>query len=105
MDDHVPPVPNEDPSGEWIGEVSSPVPDGGGPSFPGLLPAPVPATDKVVRRVGWVASLGASLVVLLVGRSCWVGWPGAKERIRRPFRQHQPLVSRLFGWSTNGTNR
>ncbi|SVC19835.1 uncharacterized protein METZ01_LOCUS272689, partial [marine metagenome] len=61
MDDRVPPVPNEDPSAERIGEVSSPVPDGGGPSFPGLLPAPVPATDKVVRRVGWVASLGASL--------------------------------------------
>ncbi len=73
MDDRVPPVPNEDPSGEWIGEVSSPVPDGGGPSFPGLLPAPVPATDKVVRRVGWVASLGASLVVLLVGAFV-LGW-------------------------------
>ena len=73
MDDHVPPVPNKDPSVERIGEVSSPIPDGGGPSFPGLLPAPVPATDKVVRRVGWVASLGASLVVLLVGAFV-LGW-------------------------------
>ena len=73
MDDHVPPVPNEDPSAEWVGEVSSRIQDGEEPSFPGLLPAPVSATDKAVRRVGWVVSLGASLVVLLVGTFV-LGW-------------------------------
>ena len=73
MDDHVPPVRGEGPSVEQPGGVFSPVSDDGGPSFPGLLPAPVPATDKVVRRVGWVASLGASLVVLLAGAFV-LGW-------------------------------
>ena len=73
MDDHVPPVRGEGPSVEQPGGVFSPASDDGGPSFPGLLPAPVPATDKVVRRVGGGASLGASLVVLLAGAFV-LGW-------------------------------
>ena len=85
---------------EQPGGVSPPGSDGGGPSFPGLLPAPVPATGKMVLRVGWLASLGASLVVLLVGAFV-LGWlargegsdPGAV-----PVASGQTVVSPADQW-------
>jgi len=100
MDDHVPPLPGEGPSVEQPGGVSPPGSDGGGPSFPSLLPAPVPATGKMVLRVGWLASLGASLVVLLVGAFV-LGWlargegsdPGAV-----PVASGQTVVSPADQW-------
>ena len=100
MDDHVPSLPGEGPSVEQPGGVSPPGSDGGGPSFPGLLPAPVPATGKMVLRVGWLASLGASLVVLLVGAFV-LGWlargegsdPGAV-----PVASGQTVVSPADQW-------
>ncbi len=102
MDDHVPSVRGEGPSVEQPGGVSSPVPDNGGPSFPGLLPAPVPATDKVVRRVGWVASLGASLVVLLAGAFVlgWVARGDGPDSAALPVASAsgQPVVSLADRW-------
>ena len=100
MDDHVSPLPGEGPSVEQPGGVSPPGSDGGGPSFPSLLPAPVPATGKMVLRVGWLASLGASLVVLLVGAFV-LGWlargegsdPGAV-----PVASGQTVVSPADQW-------
>jgi len=85
---------------EQPGGVSPPGSDGGGPSFPSLLPAPVPATGKMVLRVGWLASLGASLVVLLVGAFV-LGWlargegsdPGAV-----PVASGQTVVSPADQW-------
>ncbi len=102
MDDSVPSVRGEGPSVEQPGGVSSPVPDNGGPSFPGLLPAPVPATDKVVRRVGWVASLGASLVVLLAGAFVlgWVARGDGPDSAALPVASAsgQPVVSLADRW-------
>ena len=102
MDDHVPSVRGEGPSVEQPGGVSSTVPDNGGPSFPGLLPAPVPATDKVVRRVGWVASLGASLVVLLAGAFVlgWVARGDGPDLAALPVASAsgQPVVSLADRW-------
>ncbi len=102
MDDHVPSVRGEGPSVEQPGGVSSPVPDNGGPSFPGLLPAPVSATDKVVRRVGWVASLGASLVVLLAGAFVlgWVARGDGPDSAALPVASAsgQPVVSLADRW-------
>ncbi len=102
MDDHVPSVRGEGPSVEQPGGVSSPVPDNGGPSFPGLLPAPVPATDKVIRRVGWLASLGASLVVLLAGAFVlgWVARGDGPDSAALPVASAsgQPVVSLADRW-------
>jgi len=102
MDDHVPPVGGEGPIVEQPGGVSSPVSDEVGLSFPGLLPAPVPATDKVVRRVGWVASLGASLVVLLVGAFVlgWLARGDGPDSATLPVASAsgQPVVSLADSW-------
>ena len=73
MDNYPPPLPDRGPDAEESGGVSPPAMDDGRPPFPGLLPSPVPATGKVVRRMGWVASLGASLMLLLVGAFV-LGW-------------------------------
>ena len=87
---------------EQPGGVSSPVSDEVGLSFPGLLPAPVPATDKVVRRVGWVASLGASLVVLLVGAFVlgWLARGDGPDSAALPVASAsgQPVVSLADSW-------
>ena len=87
---------------EQPGGVSSPVSDEVGLSFPGLLPAPVPATDKVVRRVGWVASLGASLVVLLVGAFVlgWLARGDGPDSATLPVASAsgQPVVSLADSW-------
>nr|MCS5677482.1 hypothetical protein [Acidimicrobiales bacterium] len=102
MDDHVSPVGGGGPIVEQPGGVSSPVSDEGGLSFPGLLPAPVPATDKVIRRVGWVASLGASLVVLLVGAFVlgWLARGDAPDSAAPPVASAsgQPVVSLTDRW-------
>ncbi|MEE2769022.1 MAG: trypsin-like peptidase domain-containing protein [Actinomycetota bacterium] len=73
MEENASPGSNSGPASGSSGETAGPLSGDDKPSFPGLLPAPVLASTPVVRRVGWLAAAGASLLGLLAA-AVLVGW-------------------------------
>lgn len=83
MGDTTPPDSHWHWSGRASGDPPSMPPEEGAQSFPGLLPAPVRAADKMVRRISWLAIAATSALVLLVG-AFLLGWLVGEEGSEHP---------------------